>query len=393
MIRSLILAVAAASIVAAQDPGPPVRPIVVRASRIVTMEAAPPKSGVVVLRGAKIAAVGESAGVAVEAADVFEFADGIVYPGFIDAGSNAGVRRERDETTQPIEANVRLADAFDPLHRDFGRCLEAGITTTHLVPGDRDLVGGRSAVVKVGREGRVDFLRADAALKLSLCEAEYLADRPRGGRFQIPGLFDSSDDGARPPTSLVGALAVLRHPTPQVAKDLAEARAGTRTVILAARADREVDAAMALSKDLGFKTILCGDVTAGRFAEGIRKTMQGCILDPVLPGRKTFELALLAELAKSGTPIAFATYTPANPPTTLLLSAVVSARLGLSTERTERALTIDAARMLGVDDRVGSIKAGKDADLVVMSGPLTDARSRVLLVIQDGRVVHKARGD
>ena len=81
---------------------------------------------------------------------------------------------------------------------------------------------------------------------------------------------------------------------------------------------------------------------------------------------------------------------PVQEPGALWPGAVIAARRGLAADRALRAITLDAAKILGVDATVGSLKAGKDADLIVLSAPITDPRARLLLCVQDGKVVFRA---
>ncbi|MGH7151380.1 MAG: amidohydrolase family protein, partial [Planctomycetota bacterium] len=94
-----------------------------------------------------------------------------------------------------------------------------------------------------------------------------------------------------------------------------------------------------------------------------------------------------ATLAGAGVPIAFCTDGPAHEPEALRLSAALAVRAGLDPERALRALTVDAAALLGATDRMGSLEPGRDADLVVWSGNPLDLGTRPLAVIVGGEIV------
>jgi imidazolonepropionase-like amidohydrolase len=300
---------------------------------------------------------------------VLAFEDGIAYPGLVDAGSYQGIRRDRDDPIGAFQPGLRVADGFDALDPGFARNLEAGITTVHLVPGDAAVVGGRTAVVKVGPGGAFRVLDQDAGLKLSFVEAAY----PQ----------------TRAPTSLMGAVDALREPARDLADALAALRKSGKPAFLSASTNREVQVALRARPDLGGKVVLMGDLNAGRFAADVAQAAAGVILGPLPYQRARYEWAYLADLARVDVPIAFATWSPPRPPSSLRLSVVVATLRGLPVQRALRAVTLDAARLVGVDAKVGSLEAGKDADLIVLSAPIEDPRARLLLCVQDGKVVFR----
>jgi imidazolonepropionase-like amidohydrolase len=344
---------------------------IVKAKLVVPVEGAPIEKGAVRISGSKIDALGASVDAGgVPERHVLDFPDGIVYPGLVDAGSYEGVRRDRDDQTHPFLTKHRIADAFDAHHPSFGRNFAAGVTTVHLVPGNAGVIGGRSAVVKVGADGMARVLSADAGLKMSFVEESY-------------------PDG-RAPTSVIGALGSLKDPPDDLRRELDPYRKGGANVFVAASTNREVLLATGLRAELGFRTILIADQDCGRFAKNIRDGVAGVILDALTLNRMPFQQAFLTDLMATDVPVAFASWSPLRSPSALRLSAVIAARRGVAADRAVRAVTLDSATILGVASSVGSLKAGKDADLIVLSAPLTDARARLLLCVQDGKIVYRA---
>jgi imidazolonepropionase-like amidohydrolase len=347
----------------AQDTRPA---IVIKARLVVPVEGQNVERAAVIIDGSKIRSVGPAPAGAAE----FDFPEGIVYPGLIDAGSYAGIRREKDDGTRPLLPDHRIADAFDARHPAFARNLAAGITTAHLVPGRGAVIGGRTAVVKVGPDGASRVLSDGGGLALSLVEDDY--------------------PPARAPTSLLGALSLLRAPPDDVAPAFASWRKGAAPVYVFASKPREIQIGATLKAEFGFRTVLCSDIDAGRFAKEVAAGVDGVILGVLPLEREPFAWAAFADLVLMGKPFAFATWAPVRAPATLRFSAVVAARKGIAADAALRALTIDAARLLGVDAAVGSLKPGKDADLIVLSAPIEDPRARLLLCVQDGKVVYRA---
>jgi imidazolonepropionase-like amidohydrolase len=367
----LLLTLTIAAPAAAQDHASAQGAWIVKAKLLVPVDGAPVENGAVRIVGSKIDAIGASPDRAgIPDAHVVDFPEGVIYPGFVDAGSYQGIRRERDDQTRPAQPDNRIAEAFDAKNPAFAKNFAAGVTTVHLVPGNTGVIGGRSAIVKVGKDGVARVLAADAGLKVSLIEDAY----PEG----------------RPPTSVIGALQLLKDPESDLAKELEPLRNGGVNVFVAASTNREILLAAGLRKDLGWRTVLLADPRCARYSADLKDKVSGVVLDALGLQRQPYEWAQISELFATGVPIAFATWAPFRSPAALRLSAVVAARRGIDPDRALRAITLDAAKLLGVDAHVGSLKAGKDADLVVLSGPVSDARSRLLLCVQDGKVVYRA---
>jgi imidazolonepropionase-like amidohydrolase len=320
--------------------------------------------------GSRIDAIGAATDAGGVTSQVLDFPDGIVYPGLVDAGSYAGIRRERDDQSRAFQPHNRIVDAFDPAHPSFARNFAAGVTAVHLMQGNSAVIGGRTAVVKVGPDAKYRVLSPDAGMKLSLVEDAY----PEG----------------RAPTSIIGAIGALKDPVDGLDKDLAVFRKGEKTTFVAASTPREVSVALGLEADLGLRAVLVADLSCGRFAKQIPQSASGVILDSLSLNRQPFEWGWFADLLSKDVPIAFATFAPLKSPGALRLNATIGARHGVSADRMLRALTLDAAKILGVDASIGSLKAGKDADLVVFSAPIEDPRARLLLGVQDGVVVFRA---
>jgi imidazolonepropionase-like amidohydrolase len=134
--KFLIAAACMLGAVAAQD-------VAVKAAHVHTMTAAPVAAGAVVIRAGKIASIGAGD------ASAQDFGDAHVYPGMIDAATTAGARAEKDDASDLFMPGFRMQDAVDVRHRDFTRFAEAGVTTVHVLPGDRNVVGGTACAVKV----------------------------------------------------------------------------------------------------------------------------------------------------------------------------------------------------------------------------------------------------
>ncbi len=358
--------------VAAQTaPKTATKPLLVVGGKVVPVAGAPVEGGAVLVVDGRIRAVGLDAAKAdgAASAETLSFPGAVIFPGLIDAASYIGARRERDETTTAFEFDVRVVDVLDPFHPAFAKNLAAGVTSVHVVGGDRNAVAGRSAVVKVAPDGTLTVLRAEAGLKTSFDSGSYPGDRA--------------------PTTPQGALEELRS-GPAFASRMKPWRDARTNVFATVRSDRDVQRLAAVAQTFGRPVVAMTTIAAGKFASELQPSVGGFILEPFGPGLDRPSKQHVRDLFAGKAAVAFGSWGPALLPSTLRVAAASAYAFGVDAAEIERALTLDAARLLGVDDRVGSLSPGKDGDLCVFTHSPADPRARLLLVVQDGRVVFRA---
>ncbi len=397
----------------------------IRGARIVPVSGPPIDSGTVVIRDGVIAAVG--AGVAVPAgAQIIDGTGLTVYPGLIDMGSTAGLalppapRAESPRTTEDVErvkadylrrAHFRAADVLDPASPALAGAAAAGLTAILATP-DGDAIRGQSALItttlppdepQIGavadpRKGPL-VLRAPVALHVTF------SPRPAGG-----GAY---------PNSLMGVVAFVRQtlldgqqygraaatPTAGTVYDpaldaLQPALAGRLPVAFQADTVAEILRALDMAKSLSLQPIITGGREAGQVVDELKATNARVILSLNYPTRseslapdadeplatlraRAQAPATAAALDKAGVPFAFAS-AGLDQPSDVVKNVAKAVQQGLARERALAALTLDAARMAGVADRMGSIEVGKLANLVVTSGDLFDEKSAVKHVFVHG---------
>ncbi|HKB15853.1 MAG TPA: amidohydrolase family protein, partial [Planctomycetota bacterium] len=149
----------------------------------------------------------------------------------------------------------------------------------------------------------------------------------------------------------------------------------------------EIFAAGRFAREFGLRLHLVHAPLAGESAALLKEGGVGVVCGPFDASTPLRALRSPAALAAAGVPIAFCTDGPAHEPEALRLSAALAVRAGLDPERALRALTTEAAALLGATDRVGSLEPGRDADLVVWSGNPLDLATRPLAVIVGGEIV------
>ena len=364
-------------------------------------------NGYVLLEGNKIKAVGSMDAVPQGwAGPVLDAAGGHILPGLVDAhchlgmcGDGLGFEAEDDnESTDPCTPHLRALDGLNPLDRCFREAREAGVTTVLTGPGSGNPINGQGLAVKtIGRWAEEMVVLEPASLKLALGENPKTVYHERketpmtrmGTAAIIRAQFSKAleyldkqnkadaEEDTDPPDfdpKLEALLPALRGEVP--------------VHIHAHRAD-DIATAVRLAREFGLKLVVVHGTEAHLLPELLAREHIPVITGPILTDRSKPELANStsanpALLAKAGVEIAICTDHPVIPIQHLTLCAAVASRSGLEPEEALKAITLNGARLAGVDHRVGSLTPGKDADVVVTSGHPLDWMSRVEHVFIDG---------
>jgi imidazolonepropionase-like amidohydrolase len=267
------------------------------------------------------------------------------------------------------------------------------------VPGSANVIGGQGATVKTwGPDPAGRILRAPSGLKMALGEnpkrvysAKKKAPSTRLGNAAVMReAFVQAQNYQRQRVRGEGA----RDLRWEILVEVLEGRLPARCH--AHRAD-DILTALRIAREFGFRLTIehCteGHLVAGELAAaGVM-----CTLGPVLTGKSKQELKdrtleTAAALERAGVVFGLTTDHPVIPAYSLPLCAAYAVGAGLSREGALRAITLDAARVLGLEDRLGSLEAGKDADCVITGGDLFDPRSRVRATVVGGQIAWQADG-
>ncbi|MFT5050700.1 MAG: hypothetical protein ACI8QZ_002103 [Chlamydiales bacterium] len=287
--------------------------------------------------------------------------DGDLSAGLIALQDFSGAQGENFDSTRTLMPDADLSYAFQPEHSDFERLLSEGITSIVLAPSRSSLVGGVTAVVKT-HGGRV--LKRRAHLELSLAASSLHHDRY--------------------PTSYAGALAEFDERLGSDEGAFADAQAGKLPVVIRADSKHEVQRAVAFARKHGLKGAIAGGSRSGELAASLRDAGLAVIYRPFTPGMETRSLRSVALLAEAQVPFGFGLEAPFRHPVSLRLAAAACMAAGLDAPAAWNALTVDAAKIAGVESSVGVVAAGKDADLVLWSAAPLDLGSSVVAVYVDG---------
>ncbi len=384
----------------------------IKNANIITMESEDFSCGYMLIDGDKIAKVGDMKNLpAVDASCEITDACGLtLLPGFIDAHCHVGVWEEGigqegmdlNESTDPVTPQLRAIDAVNPFDEAFYNAKMAGVTTVVTGPGSANVFGGQFAALKT--DGNcVDKM----ILKAPVAQKAALGENPK--RIY-------SAKGAMPKTRM--ASAALMRETLAKAKEYArkwdEYKADSNNKSRP-EFDFKMDSLMpVIKKEIPLKMHAhrADDIcTAIRIGEefDLWITLEHCTeghliadilaeknlpitLGPTMTGKSKPELKNLSyetytELEKRGIEFSIMTDHSEILIEQLYLSAVMAVKNGLSERAALRAITINAAKNTGIDERVGSLKAGKDADFILMSGKPMSFDAKVESVTINGKTI------
>ena len=151
----------------------------------------------------------------------------------------------------------------------------------------------------------------------------------------------------------------------------------------------EIASAMAIVDEYGLNAVLVAAGQGDEIADMIARRNLPVIYPPLLLSRRDKDLKRAGRMAKSGIKLAFASLAPKTDLCDLRTSAILAAKYGLDKETALKSLTINAAEILGVADRLGSISEGKDADLVILNGDPLQLTSSIEVVLINGNIVYQ----
>jgi imidazolonepropionase-like amidohydrolase len=324
-----------------------------------------------------------------------------IYPGLIDAHTHHGVYAEGagpegsdgNEMTNPVTPHVRALDSLNWFDSAFIDSVANGVTTVNVLPGSGNVIGGQGVVVKTwGARPSDRILLEPSGVKMALGENP---KRVYGGKKKTP-------------STRLGSAALMREAYSRArsyqrkrAEDkedrdlrweiLGEVLDGRIVARCHAHRSDDILTAVRISQEFGFRLTIEHCTEGHLVADELAASGVMCTLGPLLTGKSKQELKdrsleAAPAMERAGVVFAFTTDHPVIPSYSLPLCAAYAVGAGMSPEGALRALTLDAARVLGLEKRLGSLEAGKDADCLVTDGDLLDPRSHVLTTIVGGQV-------
>ncbi|MCM1386229.1 MAG: amidohydrolase [Bacillus sp. (in: Bacteria)] len=373
---------------------------------IMTMAQAYYQDGFLQIQDGKITAIGDMKDCPVKKGDsgVLDAKGNLVLPGIVEAHCHMGITEEKkgmegddcNESVEPVTPWLRAIDAINPMDAAFDDALRAGITSAMVGPGSSNVVGGQFAFIKThGRCIDNMIVKAPAAMKIAFGE---------NPKVNYAGQNVS-------PSTRMAIAAMLR-------RELFEARAYWKKqkenknqekdfryecwipvlegeIPLKAHVHRADDilTAIRIAKEFGLSMTLDHCSEGHLIAEEIKASGFPAIVGPDMASRNKIEVQNMAFktvgiLSRAGVCTAIMTDHPVSMIQFLPICAGLAVKSGLDEEEGFRSITINAAKICGVADRVGSLEVGKDGDVAIFDGSPLEVSTKALYTIIEGKIVY-----
>jgi imidazolonepropionase-like amidohydrolase len=370
--------------------------IAVKGDTVYTMAGAPIANGVILIKDGKIEAIGSNLTIP---QGYRTYTAKIVTPGLIDARSMVGLSgaynvpsdQDQLEKSSPIQPDLRAIDAYNPEEKLIEHLRHSGITTVHTGHGWGALMSGQTMVAKTKRGQTDDVVLKPVAMMAMTIGPSVSAN------FTSPGT--KSKQVAMLRTELLKAQAAMKPSAKDTGRNielkqqmLQQLLRGETKALIAANTSVDIMSAIRLAKEFNLKLVLEEAAEAYRLIDQIKAAKAEVIVHATMmrAGGETLNMTLenAAILHKAGIPVSiesgFEGYVPKT--RVVLYEAAIAMVNGLPYEEALKAITINPARLLGLEKRIGSLEKGKDADLVLFNGDPFEYITKPCVVIIDGKV-------
>ena len=390
------------------------RIIVIKAAHVLPMNGPEIQNGMVIVRDGKILAVGRDLNVP-DGAEIIDGGGGWLLPGMIEAHTTFAMsggydRPDTDEATNPNTAHLNILDGFNPFSKSVKYTARAGVTASMITPGSRNVIGGQTAVIKHrGRTVEEMTIKSPAGVKFSLGEGP---KETYGSKGQLPStrmgsayvvrkaLLDAQHFLAQKITSEAKAAAAKSSSAAFPAKRdlnleiLSAVLEGKMTVFIECYRADDIMTALRLVDEFGLKAVLAGATEGYKLDDEIAMREVPVIVSPIGVGPRRMETqeasyTNAASLDRAGVKVIVKADEAlgVGQVRELPLLAAFAVKGGMERDKALRAITLTAAEVLGVAERIGSLEVGKDADLVLFDGDPLHYRTRVRRVFIDGKEI------
>jgi len=374
---------------------------------IYPVSSVPIENGILLISGGKILQVGENVTIP-QGATVIDAKGKMILPGFVDAHTHVGIWSEwygqaesdGNEGSNPVTASVRAIDAVWPDHFAFKDARSGGVTCVQVTPGSGNVIGGETVVVKTFGAVVDDMVvRNPAGMKGALGEnpkgsygSQGKAPKTRMGIASIlrNALFKAKDylrkleagleDPSKMPDTDLDMLSLVKVLKKEIPLRVHAHRADD--IVTAVRIAEEFD--------IDYSIEHCTDGI--EVADFLGKRKAKVNIGPTIWHRAKIETLNISPqtpgaLSRAGCHVSIISDHPFHPIQHLVTAAAVAWANGMSEEDALKAITLNPAITLGVDDRVGSLEPGKDADFSIWTGHPFKIRSKIEAVFIEGEKV------
>jgi imidazolonepropionase-like amidohydrolase len=376
--------------------------IAIKANIIYTISSTPINDGIILIEKGKIKTVGKSSDIKIPSNYKIYEAQ-VVTPGLIDARTligmsgvlNIAVDQDQLEKSSPIQPELRAIDAYNTDEALVKLAREYGITTIHTGHGIGALVSGQTMVAKT-KKGTADEVAIKPLSMLAMTIGPSVS-----GNFSSPGTKAKQLSMIR--TELMKAQDynkklmdkdTTKRPVFDMKMDvLSKLLRGEIKALITANRSVDIMNAIRLAKEFNLKLVLDGAAEAYRLIDEIKASKAEIILHATMARNEDDMLNMTREsaaiLTKAGIAVSIESGYESYVPKTriILFEAAAAVAYGLPFEEGLKSITINPARLLGIENKVGSIEKGKDADIAMFDGDPFEYTTHVSAVLIDGEVV------
>ncbi|MCC5925940.1 MAG: amidohydrolase family protein [Bacteroidetes bacterium] len=382
MIRnlSLLLALllAGTSVLTAQD-----RPVAFTGATVYPISSPPIENGVVIVHNGVITAVGDATTRIPSNAERVDASGKVIMPGLVDTHSHIG-GGDGGDATSALHPDVRIVDAIDVNSDTFRKARTGGVTTVNVMPGSGHLLSGQTVYLKLRHANTIYDMLVNpditngmiGGIKMangtnSLRGAPFPGTRARSAAM-MRDLFVRAQHYQRQIEQADGDIDKMPARNLQL-EAMVEVLEGTRLVHFHTHRHDDILTVLRLREEFGFRVVLHHVSEAWKVADEIAAAGVGSSIILIdSPGGKLEAMNLLPisgrALEQAGADVAFHTDDGVTDSRLFLRMAAQAVRVGMSREKALEGLTLAGARMMDMEDRVGSLEVGKDGDLIILSG-------------------------
>lgn len=377
--------------------------VAVRGETVYPVSGPPIRDGVVIVRAGKIAAVGPAAGVSIPAG-LRTLSAKVVTPGLVDAHSVVGLtgylNQDHDQDqldgTSPLQPELRAIDSYDAREPLIEWVRSFGVTTVHSGHAPGAAMSGQTLIAKTrGLTAEQAVVRPFAMVATTLAQEAVLEDKKSPGtRSKLVAMLRAELLKAQAYREKLRSKDADKRPDRDLHLEaLVEVLDGRVPLLVTCERHHEIVSALRLARELGLRIVLDSAAEAYQVIPEIRAAGVPVIVHPTMyraaGERENLSFETASKLRAAGIPIAlqsgFEGYVPKT--RVLLFEAGVAAANGLGFDGALEAATLGAARVIGLESRVGSLEPGKDGDLALYDGDPFEYTTHCVATVIEGDVV------
>tara|TARA_R110000868_G_scaffold306734_1_gene567976 strand:+ start:9311 stop:10621 length:1311 start_codon:yes stop_codon:yes gene_type:complete len=360
-------------------------PIAFKGAHIIPISGSPIDNGVLVVQNGEIVSVGDSNTKIPSNADIVDVTGKVIMPGLVDTHSHIGEGDGGDRSSS-LHPDVRILDAIDPRSDTFKKALAGGLTSVNVMPGSGHLMSGQTVYLKLRKANTVEEMLLVIDEENNIYGGMKMANGtnpigngapPRPGTraksaAMVRELFVKAQNYQQKIVAAEGDESKL-PPRDLQMEALVQILEGKRTVHNHTHRHDDILTAIRLSQEFGYKVVLHHVSEAWKVADEIAAAgVPASIITLDSFGGKLeaidFSNKNAVALEKAGVMVGFHTDDYITDSRMFLRSAAMGVREGMSREKALEAVTIANAKMMDIDDRVGTLEKGKDADFIILTG-------------------------